>query len=42
MQGVGYSVYYFGMAMFSWMTILCIDVCWTFAKSKVPKKKSDQ
>lgn len=38
---VGYAVYYLGICMFVWMTIMCVDACWTFAMAKIPKKRSE-
>ena len=29
---VGHLVYYFGIAMFFWMTIMCFDLCTIFVK----------
>ena len=29
---VGHLVYYFGIAMFTWMTIMCFDLCTIFLK----------
>ena len=29
---VGHLTYYFGIAMFSWMTIMCFDLCTIFLK----------
>jgi G protein-coupled receptor Mth (Methuselah protein) len=39
-QIVGYSGYFFTMAMFSWMTIMSFDMCWTFIRAKVPRRGS--
>ena len=30
---VGHLVYYFGIAMFTWMTIMCFDLCTIFLKN---------
>ena len=37
---VGYSGYFFTMSMFSWMTIMSFDLCWTFMRAKVPRRGS--
>ena len=39
-QIAGYSGYFFTMSMFSWMTIMSFDLCWTFMRAKVPRKGS--
>ena len=36
----GYCGYFFTIAMFSWMTIMSFDLCWTFMRAKVPRKGS--
>ena len=36
----GYSGYFFTMCMFSWMTIMSFDLCWTFMRAKMPRKGS--
>lgn len=35
-QALGYLGYFFTMAMFSWMTIMSFDLCWTFRKPSPP------
>ena len=35
-QALGYLGYFFTMAMFSWMTIMSFDLCWTFRNSSPP------
>ena len=37
---IGYLGYFFAMSMFSWMTIMSFDICWTFNRAKLPKKGS--
>ena len=37
-QIVGYSGYFLTMSMFTWMTIMSFDLCWTFMRAKVPRK----
>ena len=39
-QIVGYVGYFFSMSMFSWMTIMSFDLCWTFIRAKVPRRGS--
>ena len=36
----GYSGYFFTMSMFSWMTVMSFDLCWTFMRAKVPRRGS--
>ena len=36
----GYSGYFLTMSMFSWMTIMSFDLCWTFMRAKVPRRGS--
>ena len=36
----GYSGYFLTMAMFSWMTIMSFDLCWTFMRARLPSKGS--
>ena len=31
---VGYAIYYLGISMFHWMSVMCFDLCWTFARSR--------
>ncbi|CAB4061742.1 MTH [Lepeophtheirus salmonis] len=38
----GYSLYYSGLAMFFWMSVMCFDLCWTFVRAKIPRKGSDR
>jgi len=40
-KAVGYAVYYLGVSMFCWMSALCFDLSWTFARARVPRKGSD-
>ena len=35
---IGYSGYFLTMSMFSWMTIMSFDLCWTFKRAMVPSK----
>ena len=32
-QWIGYSLYGSGMSMFYWMTVLCLDLFWTLART---------
>lgn len=34
---LGYSLYYSGISMFCWMSVMCADLCWTFAIAKVAR-----
>ena len=36
----GFSGYFFTMSMFSWMTVMSFDLCWTFMRAKVPRRGS--
>lgn len=36
----GYLGYFFTMTMFSWMTIMNLDICWTFKRAEMPNKGS--
>ena len=36
----GYVGYFFTICMFSWMTIMSFDLCWTFMRAKMPRKSS--
>ena len=36
----GYFGYFFTISMFSWMTIMSFDLCWTFMRAKVPRRGS--
>ena len=36
----GYVGYFFTICMFSWMTIMSFDLCWTFIRAKMPRKSS--
>ena len=36
----GYSGYFLTMSMFTWMTVMSFDLCWTFLRAKVPRKGS--
>ena len=38
---VGYLTYYSGITMFTWMSVLCYDLGWTFARAKIPRKGTD-
>ena len=38
---LGYFGYFVSISMFGWMTIICLDLCWTFCRSKVPVKGSE-
>ena len=35
--GLGYLLYYTGISMFCWMSVMCIDLCWTFARATIPR-----
>lgn len=35
--GLGYSLYYTGISMFCWMSVMCTDLCWTFARATIPR-----
>lgn len=35
--GLGYALYYTGISMFCWMSVMCIDLCWTFARATIPR-----
>jgi hypothetical protein len=36
----GYGGYFFTISMFSWMTIMSFDLCWTFIRAKIPRRGS--
>ena len=36
-SGLGYSLYIAGLSMFCWMSVMCIDLCWTFARATIPR-----
>ena len=36
----GFVGYFFTICMFSWMTIMSFDLCWTFIRAKMPRKSS--
>ena len=36
----GFIGYFFTISMFSWMTIMSFDLCWTFIRAQVPRKGS--
>ena len=38
---LGYFGYFSNLAMFSWMTVMCFDLGWTFLKARVPRDSSD-
>lgn len=38
---VAYLVYYLGISMFFWMSVMCFDLCWTFVRARIPRKGSD-
>jgi hypothetical protein len=31
---LGYTIYYLGISMFHWMSVMCFDLCWTFSRSR--------
>ena len=35
--GLGYCLYYAGISMFCWMSVMCTDLCWTFARATIPR-----
>ena len=36
-SGLGYALYIAGLSMFCWMSVMCIDLCWTFARKTIPR-----
>ena len=38
---LGYLLYFFTMAMFIWMLILCFDLCWAFVKASPSHENSE-
>jgi hypothetical protein len=38
---LGYFGYFVSIAMFGWMTVICLDLSWTFCRSNIPRKGSD-
>ena len=45
LQGVlcnlaGYTGYFLTISMFMWMTVMSFDLCWTFRRTKAPRKGS--
>ena len=39
---IGFSGYFSSISMFSWMTIMCFDLYWTFSRSEMPSVTSDK
>ena len=39
---LGFSGYFSSISMFSWMTIMCFDLYWTFSRSELPSATSDR
>ena len=35
--GLGFCLYYAGISMFCWMSVMCTDLCWTFARATIPR-----
>ena len=38
---LGYFGYFVSIAMFGWMTIICLDLSWTFCRFTIPRRGSD-
>ena len=36
----GYIGYFFALSMISWMTVMSLDLCWTFLRAQVPRRSS--
>ena len=36
-QALGYSLYCVGISMFCWMSVMCFDLFWTFARTTIPR-----
>ena len=39
---IGYCGYFSSISMFSWMSIMCFDLFWTFSRSELPSSTSDK
>ena len=39
---IGYFGYFSNIAMFSWMTVMSIDLGWTFSRSETPRRSTDK
>ena len=40
-QALGYSLYCVGISMFCWMSVMCFDLFWTFARTTIPRYGED-
>ena len=38
---LGYFGYFVSISMFGWMTVICLDLSWTFCRSPIPRTGSD-
>ncbi len=36
-KALGYSLYCVGISMFCWMSVMCFDLFWTFARTTLPR-----
>jgi hypothetical protein len=36
---IGYSLYFTGLSMFCWMSLLCFDLFWTFNHLRTPQEQ---
>ena len=36
-RALGYSLYCVGISMFCWMSVMCFDLFWTFARTTLPR-----
>ena len=39
---VGFFGYFSSLSMFTWMTIMCFDLSWTFSRSTIPRSSTDK
>ena len=39
---IGYFGYFSHIAMFSWMTVMSVDLGWTFSRSETPRRSTDK
>ena len=39
---VGHFGYFASLSMFFWMTIMCIDLCWTFSKTELLNRRTEK
>ena len=40
-KALGYSLYCVSISMFCWMSVMCFDLFWTFARTTLPRYGND-